>query len=55
VELSVYEHLCKIKSSHPGQAYIRELYDTFEISGPHGCHQCLVQQPMNLSILDMMK
>ncbi|KAK9366826.1 protein kinase [Lipomyces kononenkoae] len=54
-ELSVYEHLSKIRSSHPGQAYIRGLYDGFEISGPHGCHQCLVQPPMHMSILDMLE
>nr|KMM69727.1 hypothetical protein CPAG_06041 [Coccidioides posadasii RMSCC 3488] len=54
-ELAVYEHLSKVKSSHPGQGYIRELYDTFEISSPYGCHQCLIQQPMHLSILDMMR
>jgi serine/threonine protein kinase len=54
-ELIIYEHLSKIRSSHPGQSYIRELYDTFEISGPHGGHQCLIQPPMHLSILDMLE
>ncbi|EEQ28042.1 putative non-specific serine/threonine protein kinase [Microsporum canis] len=53
-ELSIYEHLCEVNSHHPGQRYIRELYDSFEIAGPNGSHQCLIQQPMHLSILDMM-
>ena len=41
-------------SSHPGQSSIRGLYDAFTFSGPHGEHQCLVQPPMHLSVLDMM-
>lgn len=54
-ELTVYERLCKVESSHPGQAYVRELYDAFEVSDTHGCHQCLIQQPMHLSIFDMLR
>ncbi|KAI1913030.1 hypothetical protein LOZ61_003007 [Ophidiomyces ophidiicola] len=54
-ELAIYEHLCKVTSSHLGQAYIRDVYDSFEIQGPYGRHQCLMQQPMHMSILDMMK
>lgn len=54
-ELRIYEHLAKIKSSHPGQSLIRELYDAFELDGPAGKHQCLVQQPMHLTVLEMMR
>ena len=32
-ELRIYEHLSKVKSAHPGQSLIRELYDTFELEG----------------------
>ncbi|KAM5480467.1 putative non-specific serine/threonine protein kinase [Microsporum canis] len=53
-ELVAYNHLQKLDSSHPGTVHIRKLYDSFEISGPHGSHQCLIQQPMHLSILEMM-
>lgn len=54
-ELAIYEHLDKTRSSHRGQAFIREVWNTFEISGPHGHHQCLVQPPMHMSVLDMME
>ena len=55
-ELSVYEHLAKVGSSaHPGQSLIRELYDAFEVDGPAGRHQCLVQQPMHMTVLEMMR
>jgi non-specific serine/threonine protein kinase len=53
-ELRIYEHLAKIKSSHPGEALIRELFDSFELEGPSGKHQCLVQQPMHMTVLEMM-
>lgn len=54
-ELAIYEHLQKIESSHPGQSYIHKLRNAFEILGPHGRHQCLVQPPMHMSILDMLE
>ncbi|KAL2018146.1 hypothetical protein VTK56DRAFT_1222 [Thermocarpiscus australiensis] len=54
-ELRIYEHLAKVKSSHPGQSLIRELYDAFELEAPAGKHQCLVHQPMHMTVLEMMK
>lgn len=53
-ELRIYEHLAGINSSHPGQSVIREPYDDFELSGPAGSHQCLVMQPMHMTLLHMM-
>lgn len=54
-ELRIYEHLAKVKSAHPGRSLIRELYDAFELEGPAGKHQCLVQQPMHMTVLEMMR
>ncbi|KAJ5562376.1 hypothetical protein N7535_003171 [Penicillium sp. DV-2018c] len=54
-EFKVYEHLAKIKSTHPGQSLIRELYDSFEFQGHAGKHRCLVLQPMHMTILEMMR
>ncbi|KAE8162112.1 kinase domain protein [Aspergillus tamarii] len=48
-ELGVYEHLSRLGSSHIGSAYIRGLYDTFELSNPCGVYPCLVHPPMHLS------
>ncbi|OOF98231.1 hypothetical protein ASPCADRAFT_395032 [Aspergillus carbonarius ITEM 5010] len=54
-ELRVYKHLAKVDSSHPGQLLIRDLYDSFDLEGPGGTHRCLVLQPMNMTLLDMMR
>ncbi|CEL05515.1 hypothetical protein ASPCAL06633 [Aspergillus calidoustus] len=53
-ELKVYEHLSKVESTHPGQALVRELYDSFDLHGPGGKHQCLVLQPMHMTLLEML-
>ncbi|KAJ6014555.1 hypothetical protein N7540_009146 [Penicillium herquei] len=37
-EFKIYEHLAIIKSTHPGQSLIRELYDSFELQGHAGTH-----------------
>ncbi|KAJ6036063.1 hypothetical protein N7540_000342, partial [Penicillium herquei] len=54
-EFKVYEHLSKIKSAHPGQSLIRELYDSFELHGHAGKYRCLVLQPMHMTLLEMMR
>lgn len=53
-EYKAYARLAATKSTHPGQARIRNLYDTFELNGPSGQHQCLVLQPMHMTLLDLM-
>ena len=52
-ELAFYEHASLIKSQHPGQHYIRGLYETFDISGPSGQHLCLVHPPMHMTINEL--
>lgn len=52
-ELRAYEHLSTLTSSHIGSAYIRGLYDTFDISGPDGIHPCLVHPPMQMSLHEL--
>ncbi|KAE8415530.1 kinase-like domain-containing protein [Aspergillus pseudocaelatus] len=49
-ELGVYEHLSGLNSSHVGNAYIRGIYDNFELSNPYGVYRCLVHPPMHMSI-----
>ncbi|OGM49561.1 protein kinase domain protein [Aspergillus bombycis] len=53
-ELRVYEHLANVDSPHPGQLLIRELYDSFNLQGAWGTHRCLVLQPMDMTLLEMM-
>lgn len=52
-ELGIYEHLSNLKTSHTGSAYIRGLYDTFDLLGQDGIHRCLVQPPMHMSLHEL--
>lgn len=52
-ELVAYGRLSQVASTHPGQGVIRALLDTFELSGPDGRHQCLLQPPMHISLFEM--
>ncbi|OJJ95661.1 hypothetical protein ASPACDRAFT_54973 [Aspergillus aculeatus ATCC 16872] len=58
-ELKIYEHLARVNSTHPGQALIRELYDSFDLHGPAGQHMTLLEmmglnsRPFNLPLLKM--
>ncbi|RMY96140.1 hypothetical protein D0861_00288 [Hortaea werneckii] len=49
-ELPIYEEINDLHSTHAGQKYIREMYDSFELQGPHGRHICLVHQPLGISL-----
>lgn len=55
-EIRVYSHLNSVRSqsSHAGKNLFRQLYDSFETTGPHGTHVCLVQQPLGLSLEQML-
>jgi hypothetical protein len=54
-ELETYEHLRKLDSSHPGQAYLRGVYDTFEICSTGGYHVCLVHPPLHMTVSALQK
>lgn len=50
-ELDIYKRISKVKTSHPGRFAIRELLDSFDVSGPDGKHRCLVHPPLWDSML----
>jgi serine/threonine-protein kinase SRPK3 len=52
-ELSVYKRIEKFSQNHPGRNAIRSLLDSFDVSGPHGRHQCLVHPPLWDSVLGL--
>jgi serine/threonine-protein kinase SRPK3 len=52
-ELPIYEELNILRSEHEGRKYIREMYDSFEMRGPHGTHICLVHQPLGISLNEL--
>lgn len=49
-ELGAYERLRATTMSNPGAMFIRELLDTFQITGSGGWHACLVHEPLGMSI-----
>lgn len=49
-EAAIYEHLQALDSQHVGCGFVRELHETFELSGTDGQHYCLVHHPLGISI-----
>lgn len=45
-EIEIYKHLKTVKTSHAGRRYVRDSLTTFEVTGKHGQHHCLVHTPM---------
>jgi serine/threonine protein kinase len=52
-ELRFYEHVSSIDSKYIGTAFIRSLFEAFEISTPAGKHLCLVHPPMHMTIREL--
>jgi serine/threonine-protein kinase SRPK3 len=52
-ELPIYTHINAIKTDHDGQKNLRKLLDSFEITGPHGKHICLVHEVLSMSMEDL--
>jgi serine/threonine-protein kinase SRPK3 len=52
-EEKVYKHLHSIKTSHPGAKGIRFLRDQFQLPGKYGPHECLVHEPLGLTLKDI--
>lgn len=47
----IYSHLDPTETpDHPGKDFIRKLYGSFHIDGPHGKHLCLVHEALGLSL-----
>lgn len=45
-ELNTYKRISQVETDHPGRSAIRELLDSFDVSGPAGEHRCLVHPPL---------
>lgn len=52
-ELPVYSHINSIRSQHGGHNHIRQLFDSFEVSGPHGKHTCLVHEALGMNLEEL--
>lgn len=49
-ELAAYSHLDTITTTNPGALLVRDLLDFFKATGPAGEHQCLVHEPLGMSM-----
>ena len=52
-ELQFYEHVSSIDSKHVGTAFIRPLFEVFEIGTPAGQHLCFVHPPMHMTVREL--
>ncbi|KAM5367714.1 hypothetical protein ACJA88_011330 [Fusarium oxysporum] len=49
-ELEMYNQISASSTKHPGRSAVRELLDSFDVTGPDGPHRCLVHSPLWESI-----
>ncbi|EWY87454.1 CMGC/SRPK protein kinase [Fusarium oxysporum NRRL 32931] len=49
-ELAVYKHLSRLNLDHAGRQHVREVRDTFKLSGPHGEHEVFIMPPLGMSL-----
>lgn len=52
-ELKALTYLKTIRTSHPGSQLIRTMLDAFEVAGEDGPHQCLIYEPLGLTLSDL--
>ncbi|RAH84462.1 kinase-like protein [Aspergillus japonicus CBS 114.51] len=48
-ELDIYKHINSVEAQHPGRNFIRKLLNYCYLQGPHGCHICLVHEPLEMT------
>src|SRR5437667_1393233 len=54
-EIKAYQHSSKVRSSHPGQRFVRKVLDSFEISRADGTHHCPVHPPLHMSLWELQR
>ncbi|KAI0406273.1 serine threonine protein kinase, CMGC group [Xylaria palmicola] len=50
-ELAIYKRISTSATNHRGRGAVRELLDSFDVTGPDGQHRCLVHPPLWESVL----
>lgn len=48
-EVAISQLIKSIDARHPGKQVLRVVLDAFQITGPHGTHQCLIFEPLGIS------
>lgn len=54
-DVAVSDRLKNMTIEHPGKNKLRTVVDSFEISGPHGAHICLLYEPLELNFTGFLK
>lgn len=44
--MAITEHIVNANPNHKGRGRVENLRDSFTLPGPHGCHTCLVFDPL---------
>lgn len=52
-EVEVYSHLDACSASHDGAMFVRTALDSFQVGSVGGLYQCLVHQPLGISLHDL--
>ena len=52
-EVPIYNHINSLQSQYEGRNHIRRLLDSFEMSGPHGKHTCLVHEALGMNLEEL--
>jgi hypothetical protein len=52
-EVEVYNRLNASSTSHDGAMFIRTALDSFQVGSAEGLYQCLVHQPLGISLNDL--
>ncbi|KAF4453070.1 CMGC SRPK kinase [Fusarium albosuccineum] len=53
-EVTMYKRISAVSAKHPGRSAVRELLDSFDVTGPDGSHRCLVHPPLWESVLNFL-
>lgn len=48
-EVVISKYLKSVDAEYPGKQLLRLVLDDFQITGPHGTHQCLIFNPLGIS------
>ena len=54
-EVTMYKRMSSCSEKHPGRDAVRGLLDSFDVTGPDGCHRCLVHPPLLESLLAFLR
>lgn len=51
-EMQISNHLKAVHDAHGVEKYVRLVHDSFQVSGPHGTHSCIIHEPAGIDIRD---